>query len=99
MLKIRAYKIILPDGRIAFGYRPRDSRGAHWCGDIMTLAIQIRDCVNAFLRDNPLSQASIDLIPFHEIEHPEGLSPRQCVPLSPEEKENFFEHYSSHNIS
>ena len=96
-MNIRAYKVVFTNGRVDFEFKSRDGRDVSSCATIKSLAAYMRDCVNDFLKDNLCSQVSIDLFPFHEIECSSGFLPKKCLPLSPEEKQRFWEYYKYYN--
>lgn len=105
MKNIRAYKIIFPNGGIAFERKDKDGRGSVRHDSIKSLAEGVEDEVNEHLAaiaddgcvNENCKQVSIDLFPFHEIECSSGLLPRLCLALSPEEKQEFWLYYNQNS--
>ncbi|MDF1682614.1 MAG: hypothetical protein P1U46_02560 [Patescibacteria group bacterium] len=96
MLNIRAYKVTFPNGKTAYESKNSDNRGSEGYSDIKSLASYVKHEVQNLLNKNDfLSQVTIDLFPFHDIEHPSGIAPIFCSPLSEEEKKEFWDHYNS----
>ena len=94
-MNIRAFKIIFPKGETAFESKNRDDRNSDGCTSIQALAEIVKSEVTCHLQENEFSQVSIDLAPFHDIEHPSDLTPRFCKALSEEEKREFWKYYNS----
>lgn len=96
MLNIRVYKVTFPDGKIAYESKSSDDRGAVGFSNIRSLAENVKFEVQGHFDNNDhLSQVTIDLFPFHEIECPSGLASRLCSRLSEEEKMDFWNYYKS----
>lgn len=92
-LNIRAYKVITPDGKIYFEDKSKDSRGSTVCDSIKSLVHNVKINEKQFLKNKAISQVTIDLKPYHDIECPSGLAPMRCLPLSEKEAEDFWNHY------
>ena len=93
-LNINAFKIVFPDGRENFELTICDNGSGLSCDSIRWLAIHIKDEVKSFLCNNQPGRATIDLFPYHDIDCPNGLVPRRCLPLNEAEANEFWEHFN-----
>lgn len=96
-INVRAFKVVFPDGKIAFESKSSDDRGSCGCNSIRSLAKNVKDDVENFFRDNQgnMVKASIDLKPYHDIECPIGLDHRFCLPLTDDETKEFWNQFNA----
>ena len=100
---LRVYKIILHDGKVMYesmrdGY-PYAScyTSATRFSSVENLAMFSKTNVEDFHRDKEVwsAQFHIDFRPLHDIAITSGCYPRRCLPLTKEEAQEFWEHFSN----
>jgi len=94
---IRAFKAVLPDGKVYFIEKSLYGRGEGGCNSIQSLAKLVKSEVKDFLDENQhkMTQITIDLRPFHDIECPTGIIPRRCFPLTKKEQDEFWKQFNA----
>ncbi|MFA6537502.1 MAG: hypothetical protein WCT18_03855 [Patescibacteria group bacterium] len=96
-INVRAFKVVFPNGKIAFVTKCDDSRGSWGCDSVRSLAMNAKSDVERFFRENQgdMVQASIDLKPYHDIECPTGVAPQRCLPLTDDEASEFWDQFNA----
>lgn len=100
-MNIRAYKIILPDGRHLFEIKTNDEQKSQQCATLESLAALVNSEVEKTYSGEveilPVKtgtwEVTVDFIPFHNMECPVGQAAKLCLPLSITEIVSFWEHY------
>lgn len=101
MKKIRVFKMVYADGDTMFDARDRDDGGIHMAfRSVESVGRYVKDGADHFLKEyknSPFTAAVvIDFRPFHEIERKNAPNaPYRCLPLSEEEKEEFWKYFSA----
>ena len=93
-MNIRAFKVVMLNGTTAFKTRSSDDGNSEGSSNIKGLADIVKSQIREASRVYDHELISIDLIPFHDFECPYGLHPRFCMPLSEQEKREFWEQFS-----
>jgi hypothetical protein len=94
-LNIRVYRVVFPDKTTHFATKTIDGRGSTGTISLSEIASVVKTRVERFLNETEeLTEVSIDLRPFHDIECPSGLQMCLCLPLTKHERERFWGHFN-----
>ena len=94
MINMRAYKVCFPDGSHDFESGLYDEGPRTLYESICELAMGVKHEIDQHPQKRTSSSISIDLVPFHDIEHHMGSEPTFCEKLSKKQKKEFWEHFT-----
>ena len=89
---IRAFRTTFQNGYRSFEEKEEDGRGGVGCSSIRSLAHNVHSTVKRMHKEG-YGTVGINFTPFHNVDCPNGLSPRLCSPLTAEEQVEFWEHF------